>query len=213
MRALLLMLAVSAAQAQPRELQKLLSVGDDAYANGLFADALGAYQDAYLVSQEPSVLLRIGSCYEHLHDAAAAAVSFRRYLERQPTLSGGERTGIEARIAALEGRPARPEPSPMAQLTAAAPPPRTTGLRRAVVGSAVATAALALVAGGLTIGAAAAYGQLGADCRAQAAGCNDDAAARVASLNHSADSMWALAAAGVVATVTLHLVLRHRRNR
>jgi hypothetical protein len=203
------------AHAEPRE-QKLLSVAEDAFAHGFFGDALGAFREAYQLNHDSALLLKIGKCLEQLGYAGDAAVSYRQYLTEQKNLSEGERASMQAKISVLEMR-AHPSPAPAAVVVAPAPPPPQprplVGLRRAVIASAIATAATLVVAGGLTFGAADAYSQLQSDCRQLSSGCNSGASDRLSALNHSADALWSIAAAGAIATVTLHLVLRYQKQR
>ena len=218
--ALLLWTATAQADREPRELKKLLAVGDDAYEHGFYGDALGVYLDAYQLSQSAPLLLKIGSCYEHLKNWADAADAYRRYVSSEPMLSAGGKSELAAKAAALEARAkvkvaAPPEPPAVVAAPVAPPPPpptRVVGFRRAVLVSAIATGVVTLIAGGVTIGAASAYGRLNSDCRAQSSGCSVGARDRVAALDHAADSMWALAAAGAITSVVLHVVLRHERR-
>src|SRR4051794_18994306 len=160
MRLLVLLVLSGVAQAQPRELKRLTSVGDDAFAHGFYGEALGAYQDAYQMTHEPSFLLKIGASYEHLGNLAEAAASYRRYAAEETALSAGERADLESRAAALERRQRSalaPSPAPVAVVatatpTTVTPPVRLVGLQRAVVISAALTAATALVAAGVTFG-------------------------------------------------------------
>jgi hypothetical protein len=215
---LAIVLLSSLAAAEPRELRKLLAVADDAYAHGFYGDALGAYRDAYQLAHDSTLLLKIGNCLEKLGNPGDAALTYRNYVA-EANLSSGERSSMQAKIAALEAR-ARPAPSPIAIAAPApvppAPPPpppnHVVGLRRAMIVSAIATAATFAVAGGLTIGAASAYSQLNDDCRALSSGCSGGASDRLSALNHSADAIWTLAAVGVAATLTLHLILRHEKQ-
>ena len=215
MRLLTILLCASVALAEPRE-TRLLSVAEDAYAHGFFADALGAFRDAYELTHESSLLLKIGKCLEQLKYPSEAALTYRKYLAVEKNLSAGERASMEARIVVLEAKN-RPAPPPIAIAVAPLPPPpppshHVIGLRRAVIASAIATAATVLVAGGLSIGAADAYAQLNNDCRQLSSGCNDGASNRLSLINHSADAMWSIAALGAAATLTLHLVLRHQKQ-
>ncbi len=211
-------LPVLAADKKPSVAQ-LLTVADDAFEHGFFSDALSAYQDAYGRSGAAALLLKVGACHEKLTHWQEAANAYRRYVASEPALSASERAELESKAAALEAR-TRPK-APLPPALVAAPPPlvlapapvgQQRGLGRALTVDAIATAAVALVAGGVTIGAANRFSRLTADCRADAPGCSDGARDRVLALDHAADSLWAVAAAGAVAALTLQLILRRERR-
>jgi tetratricopeptide (TPR) repeat protein len=217
MRWLLVLLLWSAPALAQRSAAALVTVGDDAYAHGFFEDAIGAYRDAYHLSNSASLWLKIGTCQEKLGRWSEAAESYRRFLREDSSLAAGERADLSAKADTLEAR-ARPAPSPapvpLPPPVVAAPPlgPHVVGLRRAVVASAIATVVFAAAAGSVTIGAAERYSRLEGDCRSASAGCSEGARDRVRALDHAADSLWALTAAGAIGTLTLHLVLRHQKN-
>ena len=220
---LIVFLLLCASLARADRAGQITSAGDDAFQHGLFADALAAYDDAYLRTHEPVLLLKAGICLEKLGRLAEAADRYRRYLADEPSLSAGDREGLSKKADALSER-SRPPPSPAPAavppasalpVTTTAPPvlPRHfVRLRRAVVGSAVASAVMTLAAGAVTIAAAEGFSRLNADCRVDASGCSGGARDRVAALDHTADALWALSAAGAIAALTLHLVLRHERR-
>ena len=217
----LVALSAGAQEASPEALEEArdqYSRGADAFAVGRYDEALIAFERAYERAPLPTLLPNIAACQEKLGQDASAAETLRKYLA---TPSVRDRASAEAQLHAIEARlgvvaaPPSPSPSPSPSLAvAAAPAPsRVPRLRRAVVGSGIGTAILGITAGALTVAAASRYHTLAGDCDAHAAGCSPSSAAAVARLDHAADALWALTAAGAIVTVTLHLVLRHERRR
>jgi hypothetical protein len=217
MRWLVIFLLLAAPAWAQRSASAIVTVGDDAYAHGFFEDAIGAYRDAYHLSGSATLWLKIGTCQEKLGRWSEAAESYRRFLREDSSLSAEERSALLAKADALSARAQpQPSPAPLPRPPPVAPPPpmgaHVVGLRRAVVASAIGTVVFAVVAGGVTIGAADRFSNLENDCRNASAGCSNTARDRVRALDHAADSLWALTAAGAAATLTLHLVLRHQKS-
>jgi tetratricopeptide (TPR) repeat protein len=214
-RILVLLLLLGAARAgaapSPRdEARRLFSVASDAFGNGFYAEALEAFEEAFRLSQKPELQFNIGLCLEHMGKEREAAAAYRQYLALGATR---DRKGVERRAAALEAlvaareRPAAPAPVAAAPSTPPPERPRTRALRLGTIGAAAATAALAITAAGLTIGAASHYHDLVDACRGPS-GCDSDARDAQTRLNVASDVMWGLAAAGAITTVTLALLAR-----
>lgn len=90
--------------------------GATLYEEGLYEEAILAFEEAYAVSRRPALLYNIANAYERLgkwNEALDALNRYRVYAREE------EREAIERRIRNLERR--------MAEQAAAAPPVSTTG--------------------------------------------------------------------------------------
>jgi tetratricopeptide (TPR) repeat protein len=206
--------AVAAHAAEPspealEEAREQFARGSEAYAQGRYDEALTAFERAYARAALPTLLPNIAACQEKLGQDAAAAETLRRYLA---TDAVKDRAAVTAQLHAIEAR-LLPSPAPSVSPAPAPERSRVPRLRRAVVGSGIATGVLGLTAGALTIAAAARYHDLAGDCHAGAGGCSASAADRLTRLDAAADAMWALTGAAAITTITLHLVLRHERQK
>jgi tetratricopeptide (TPR) repeat protein len=212
---LVLTASPASAQAHPQhvpspealeEARQQYARGVDLYARGKYDEARIAFEGAYARSQLPTLLPNIADCQERLGQDAAAAETLRQYLAL-PNVP--DRESVQARLATIEER-FKPAPPP-------APPPESSTkvprLRRAVIGSGIATGLLAATAAALTLAAASDYHSLAGDCRNGAVGCSSSSARSLERIDLAADVMWGLAGAAAITTVTLHLILRHEKKK
>lgn len=89
-------LAQDAATTSP--VQEWLSVGELAFAQGRFGDALDAFEAAYRKLRQPQTLRRIGDAADKLGSHARAAEAWQAYLKYVP--DAPDREFIEGRIEA-----------------------------------------------------------------------------------------------------------------
>lgn len=124
--------APGAAAADAREMK-----AREAFAAGLYQDALDVYVKLYAEQLNPIFLRNIGRCYQNLGDADKAISSFREYLRKARKLSDEERAEIngyiaemsalkEANAAAKETRESKTKESTIAAATTAPAPAPTT---------------------------------------------------------------------------------------
>jgi tetratricopeptide (TPR) repeat protein len=180
--------------------------GVDLYARGKYDEARIAFEGAYALSHLPTLLPNIADCQERLGQDAAAAETLRQYLAL-PNVP--DRDTVQSRLATIEERfKPTPPPAPPAETSTKVP-----RLRRAVIGSGIATGVLAATAAALTLAAASDYHALAGDCRNGAAGCSSSSARTLERIDLAADTIWALAGAAAITTITLHLVLRHEKKK
>lgn len=81
--------------------QEVYENGSTLYAEGLYEDAIAAWQESYRLSGLHEILLNIANAYERLQrfeDAIAVLNRYRAYAKR------GEREQLKARIAAIRVR-------------------------------------------------------------------------------------------------------------
>ncbi|MCB9549797.1 MAG: tetratricopeptide repeat protein [Myxococcales bacterium] len=79
--------------------QQIFSRGEQAFANKQYADALKAFEEAYLLDPVPVLLYNIGRAHEELRQFDEAGRFFQRYLDRVPDAS--DRKQVEQRLALL----------------------------------------------------------------------------------------------------------------
>ncbi|MEZ4465071.1 MAG: tetratricopeptide repeat protein [bacterium] len=79
--------------------QQIFSRGEQAFANKQYADALKAFEEAYLLDPVPVLLYNIGRAHEELKNFDEAGRFFQRYLDRVPDAS--DRAQVEQRLALL----------------------------------------------------------------------------------------------------------------
>jgi hypothetical protein len=98
-----------AAAAQPRSgaVERDYREGKQAYAEGDYETAAARFQDAYLLSDDPTYLFNLAQAQRLDGDCRGAHRSYREFLERMP--DAPNRADVEAKIDALE-RCARPPP-------------------------------------------------------------------------------------------------------
>lgn len=87
------------------EARRLYDEGTAHFAANRFAEALAAYQRAYLLRSNPVVLVPIIECQERLDRVVDAISSIERYLRDRPTAP--DRARMEQRLQALRVRPSR----------------------------------------------------------------------------------------------------------
>jgi len=85
-----------AAAADAREMK-----AREAFAAGLYQDALDVYVKLYAEQLNPIFLRNIGRCYQNLGDADKSISSFREYLRKARKLSDEERAEINGYIAEM----------------------------------------------------------------------------------------------------------------
>jgi hypothetical protein len=92
-----------------------------------YKEALGEFEEAYLVKADPTFLFNIAECHRQMGDSATAVRFYRRYVDEGP--KGENRALAEQHIRELDPAAAKaaaaPKPAPAkpAPAAAAAPPP------------------------------------------------------------------------------------------
>ncbi len=86
--------------------RRLYKKGDRAYAEGRYADAVTAFEEAYALSGRPLLLFNLGNAYERLERYQDAAEALDRYL---PDAKPREQDAIEKRIENLKRRAKKQE--------------------------------------------------------------------------------------------------------
>jgi hypothetical protein len=84
----------------------LFRVGDAAYSEGRYEDALRAFSEAYQLSGRPQLLFNLANCHEHLGRNAEAIDALEKYLA---TANVKDRDPVEGRIVRLKRLEARGE--------------------------------------------------------------------------------------------------------
>jgi hypothetical protein len=145
--------AQSAAGRDAREVQRLLREGSAAFDAQDDSAALSLFQQAYRLSEEPTILVNIGRVFARMRRHDDAIATWRRFLDRAP--SAPERPAIETMIrdaeaaqratqAATVVTPTRREPLPPSVVPP--PPPQGPGVAPWIVlGAGVAVAASAAI--------------------------------------------------------------------
>ncbi|MBS2013425.1 MAG: tetratricopeptide repeat protein [Deltaproteobacteria bacterium] len=150
-------------QAQGRALD-LFEQGAKAYREGRFQDAVDLLLEARKLKSEPVLLYDLGRAYEALGKPVEAADAYEQYLREDPRAA--DRRAIEGRIATLRGQaaeleraraaPAPPRASQSDGARAAAPVgPEKEPESPSVVPWVLLGTGLAVLGGGLVVGAAA----------------------------------------------------------
>jgi tetratricopeptide (TPR) repeat protein len=146
--------AQSAAGRDAREVQRLLREGSAAFDAQDDNAALSLFQQAYRLSEEPTILVNIGRVFARMRRHEDAIATWRRFLDRAP--SAPERPAIEAMIrdaesaqraaqAATVVAPTRRDPPPPI-VVPPPPPPQGPGVAPWIVlGAGVAAAASAAI--------------------------------------------------------------------
>lgn len=138
-----------------------------AFELGAFDEAIGEYEEAYRLKDDPAILYNLGQAHRLAQHSTEALHFYKMYLSKVPDASN--RAEVESKIAALQQlvdqqraatsmpptapmRPAVPETA-----TAAAPPPKPAappkpGLAKKVSGIVVGVAGLGLVGTGIAFG-------------------------------------------------------------
>lgn len=107
------------------------------YDMGKYAEAIGDYEQAYLLIEDPALLFNIGQAYRLWNRPDEAIRSYKNYLRKRPDASN--RADVERKISDLEkivderwragGQPVPPQPQPTSAPTPAEgyypPPPQT----------------------------------------------------------------------------------------
>lgn len=75
--------------------------GSELYAEGLYVDAIAAFQESYRLARVHELLLNIANCYERLQRLDDAVVVLNRY---RAFAHPSERQQIKARIQAIQQR-------------------------------------------------------------------------------------------------------------
>lgn len=97
----LLLLAALAAPADDQRAREVYENGSTLYAEGLYEDAIAAFQESYRLAGVHELLLNIANCYERLQryeDAIAVLNRYRAYAKPE------ERAQLKARIEAIRVR-------------------------------------------------------------------------------------------------------------
>jgi tetratricopeptide (TPR) repeat protein len=71
-------------------------LGEAAYAEARYADALREFRAAYALDARPALLYNVAMCHERIGDLPAAIDGFERYLAADSTIS--DRTLVERRV-------------------------------------------------------------------------------------------------------------------
>ncbi len=209
-RALALLLLASTALAapldapEPEDLKRarvLYEQGSAAYNLNRYQDAVGRFEEAYVLSQRPALLYNIALCYEHLFRWEQAARALRHYLASDPQVP--DRDELLRKAADFETY-AKMSKAPLAPAAAAEAPPRWP---RATGGAAL---ALGVVAAGLTVGTAVAWRDLSTACATGGPGCGEGDRSLVRGLGIGADATWAAAAVAACITIVYYVWLRRR---
>ena len=143
-------------------------LGNTAYNNARYDDALGHFQQAATLYASADFQYNIGLCYERLGKPEEAIRAFKTYLRAKPT--AGDRANVEDRIFQLEkeiadqkaGNPPEAAPPPVETAPAEpvddGPPPNPTAGRGLIIGGAAMAGVGVLIgiAGGAGFGAVAA---------------------------------------------------------
>src|SRR5262245_61735798 len=125
-----------------RAAKQQFELGERAYEQGRYAEAIEAFTRAHALDPAPILLFNIAQAHWKKGDPATALGYYRRYLEADP--AAPDRAQVEARIRELEAEraaesserpapslppspsiraPSLPERAPEVQLAAAPPPP------------------------------------------------------------------------------------------
>ena len=94
---LLLWTAVAGAAPDPREMK-----AREAFAAGMYQDALDLFVKLYAEKLHPNYLRNIGRCYQNLGEPDRAISSFHEYLRKARKPSAAERAEIERYIGEME---------------------------------------------------------------------------------------------------------------
>jgi tetratricopeptide (TPR) repeat protein len=87
--------------------RELFELGDSAFQDGRYEDALGYFQRAHELSGRPELVFNIGSSLERLGRTREAIDAYERFLRERP--DAGNRTLVEDKIAVLEQSLSRSE--------------------------------------------------------------------------------------------------------
>jgi len=91
------------AEAGPKEGQRNYERGVRAYKLGHFAEAIAAFEKAYLTEEDPILLYNIAQSHRQLGNNDQAAFFYRRFLEDSP--NSPQRAEVEAKLAETAGKP------------------------------------------------------------------------------------------------------------
>jgi len=126
--------SAAVAQAQTDEQKKaqareLYERGARLYDLRKYGDAIGAYEQAYLLVEDPALLFNIGQAYRLWDRPDEAVQAYKNYLRKRP--DARNRAEVERKIAELEktieDRHAKPSGQPTPTAPLAEPPPRPAG--------------------------------------------------------------------------------------
>lgn len=118
-----LMALASSASAQSRdEAGRRYGQAVAAFEAGDFATALAGFQETYVRSRRPEVLINVAVCYQRLGRRGEALTTYRNYLSL--SADSPNRAAIEGTVAQLERELAAERP--VAAVTPVAPPPPET---------------------------------------------------------------------------------------
>lgn len=130
-----------AARSRDVQARSLFLLGETAFSNGLYAEALDHFERAYELSPRPQLLYNIGASADRLRQNEKALLSFVEYLEALP--QAPNRNAVEARLRVLREEIER-EDALEAELARAeadtGPPPRRGWIGGVVAAVVVATA-------------------------------------------------------------------------
>ncbi|MGE0787257.1 MAG: tol-pal system YbgF family protein [Sandaracinaceae bacterium] len=81
---------------EDEQARAIYRLGQDAYQEARFEEALLHFREAYELSPRPELMYNIGACHERLLQWSDAIAAFERYLELAP--DAANRANVEARI-------------------------------------------------------------------------------------------------------------------
>ena len=96
--------SVAAAQVPGDEVRQLYQEGTRAFEVRDFQTALARFQQAYVLTRRPELLVNVGASFQQLGRRDDAIATYRQYLATMP--DPPNRAEIEARIAQLQAMPA-----------------------------------------------------------------------------------------------------------
>ncbi len=113
--------AQSAGSRDAREVQRLLREGSAAFDAQDDSAALSLFQQAYRLSEEPTILVNIGRVFARMRRHEDAIATWRRFLDRVP--SAPERSAIETMIRDAEAAQRAAQAATVVPPTRRDPPP------------------------------------------------------------------------------------------